>query len=409
MIKMPFYQYKVRDKFGKPLAGFMTADSESLLAEKLTQMGYVPVSIRRIQKKVLGLGRNVFVFFRSVRSSDLNMFTRQFVTLQKAGLPILTSLATLKEQAQSKVFRDVISRISRDIEAGENLSSALAKHPHIFNSLYVAMIRAGEVGGRLDEVLSRLALLGEHEEKLRQRAQAATRYPVIVVVAIGIAFFVLTTLVVPRFAKIFDQFDTTLPLPTRILLGAHAALTKYWWLTLLGAGLFFYGFKAALQTKKGRKIWDGLKLKIPIFGSLMLEIAMSRFSRITGLLMHSGVPLLKILDLAASGTGNVVVAGAIDRIKDSIAEGKGMAEPMKVNSLFPAAVVQMVSVGEETGRLDELLLHVADYYDTEVDYTLNNLTVFIEPILIFVLGCCVLFMALAIFLPMWNMMNLFRK
>lgn len=401
------YQYKARDKFGRPISGVMVADSESAVAVKLSQLGFIPISIKEAKKQI-GL-IDFFSRFRKVKSSDLNMFTRQLATLQRAGLPLRLSLSALGEQATNRVLKDALGQIIKDIEAGASFSSALEKNPHIFNSLYVNMVASGETGGILDQVLEKLAVLGEHDETIRLRIKAATRYPITVVIAILIGFLILTVFVIPRFARLYSQFTTALPLPTRILLGIHYGVTKFWWLSALIIGAFIFGFGKFIENKKGRLWWDSIKLKIPIFGPLVLKLIMSRFARITGTLLHSGIPILKVLDLASAGTGNTIISRAIDNIKMNVVEGKGLSEPMKLSGMFPSAVVQMVSVGEETGKLDELLLHVSNYYDSQVDYTINNLISLIEPILISFLGCVVLFMALGIFLPMWNLMGLFKK
>ncbi len=404
---MGTYQYKARDKFSKLVQGVMGADSEGTVALRLKQMGYAPVSIGKAQEEIKV--NRIFDRFRSVGFSDLNMFTRQFATLQKAGLPLLSALGALKEQASNRILKDAIGEIARDIEGGSSLSAAIGRHPRIFNPLYINMISTGETSGRLDETLERLATLGEHEEKIRLSIRAASRYPMIVVAGIIIGFFILTTFVVPRFAKVYAQFNTALPLPTRILIWLNYAITNFWWLLLVIVAVFVFLLNRLIHTKSGRFFWDNLKLKLPIFGPLMLKLIMSRFSRITGTLMHSGVPILQILKLASDGVGNVVISRTIDNIRMSVSEGKGMSGPIKTSGMFPPAVVQMIAVGEETGKVDELLLRVSDYYDSLIDYTLSNLVSLIEPALTFLLGCVVLFMALAIFLPMWNLMSLFRR
>jgi MSHA biogenesis protein MshG len=404
---MPNYQYKARDKFSKPLSGVMSADDENAVALKLNQLGHTPIAITETKQE-----SRVTKFLGSavrVKFSDLNIFTRQLATLQKAGLPILLSLSALREQTQNKVFKEVIAQVTRDIESGLNLSGALERYPGIFNSLYINMVVSGEASGRLDQVLERLAALREHDQSIRLRIKSSTRYPIIVVIAMIVGFVVLTTLVVPRYAKIYEQYTTALPLPTQILLGINYAVTKLWWLLMIVGITAYFLFKRYIHTKRGRITWDAFKLKIPVFGALFLKLSISRFTRITGTLMRSGIPILKVLDIAAGSTGNEIVSGAIINIRNNVAEGKGMSEPMKISGLFPPIVTQMVSVGEETGKLDELLIHVSNYYDEQVDYTINNLTALIEPILIFVLGLVVLFMALGIFLPMWNLMNIFKK
>jgi len=404
---MQTYQYKARDKFGKLIAGQMAGESEDAVADKLKQISYVPVFI--IEAEKIREFSRYFYRFQKVSFRHLNAFTRQFATLQKAGLTIISSLEALGEQASNKILKDTIGQVGKDIKGGSNLSSALGKHPKIFNSIYVNMIEAGEASGTLDQVLERLATLGEHEEVIQLRIKAATRYPVIVVVAIIIGFIVLTAFVVPRFAEIYSQFTTALPLPTRMLIWINYAITRFWWLVFVAIGILIFSFNKFINTKQGRPLWDNLKLKIPVFGPLVLKLTMSRFARITGTLMHSGVPLLRILELAAGGVGNVIISRTIGNIRTNVIEGKGMAEPMKFSGMFPPVVVQMVSVGESVGKVDELLLHVSNYYDSQIEYTISNLTSLIEPILIFFLGCVVLFMALGIFLPMWNLIRLFAK
>lgn len=404
---MAVYQYKARDKFGKPIQGIMGADSEDSAALKLKQMGYVPISIREAKEKIeidKFIGR-----FRRVHFADLNMFTRQFFTLQKAGLPLLSSLNALEEQASNKVLKDVIGQVARDVAAGSSISYAMERHPRVFNALYINMVRSGEASGRLTEALERLATLGEHEEISRLRIKAAMRYPIIVVTAIIVGFLILITLVVPRFARLYSQYEIALPMPTQVLLFTNYVITKFWWLLIILAAIIIFAGQKFVSTKVGRLFWDSLKLKMPVFGPLFIKLVMSRFSRITGTLMHSGVPILQILELVSSGVGNVVVSKTIDNIKTSVNEGKGMLGPMKASKMFPPVVIQMVAAGEEAGKLDELLLHVSAYYDSQIDYTINNFISLIEPMLIFTLGSVVLFMALGVFLPIWNLMNLFKR
>lgn len=403
---MTLFEYKARDKFGKLTAGVMEANSRENAGFKLKQMGYVPINIT-IKKREDELSQ-FFRRFEKVKFSDLNMLTKQLVTLQKAGLPLLTSLYAMKDQTNSNILKSSLDSVIKDIEAGSLFSDALAKHPRVFSELYVTMVRAGETGGILDEVLDRLTVLGEREEQTRVKIKTATRYPVMVVCALAIAFLVLTMFVIPRFAKIFGQFDVSLPLPTQILILINHILTKYWWLILIMGVSLIFCFNRILKITAFRLRWDNLRLKIPIFGPLFKNISMSRFARITGILMKSGVPILQILGLASKGVGNIVISRAIDSIRTSVNGGGRISETMAVSGMFPPAVVQMVSAGEATGRTDDLLLHVSDYYDSQVEYTIENLTTLIEPILVFALGSCVLFIALGVFLPMWNLMSLFR-
>jgi len=400
------FDYKARDKFGKLATGAIDADSSEIVGTKLKQMGYTPVYVRP-KRKPSGAVK-LLAKFSKMKQSDLNMFTKQLATLQRAGMPLLTSLTSIKNQTQSEVLGKALTAIIQDMEGGSHLSEALSKHPAVFNELYVSMVKAGETGGMLDEILERLVILCGHEEDQKSKVKMATRYPILVVVSLLIGFLTLTLFVIPKFVKVFSQFDTNLPLPTVILIWINKAMVDFWWLILIAIIGCFFGFRRYIKTEKGRLWWDGLSLKVPVFGALFTNITMSRFTRVTGTLVRSGVPILQILSLVSKGVGNLVIGRTIENIGDSVSEGKGMSEPMKVSTMFPPIVVQMVAAGETTGKLDELLLFVSDYYDSLVDYTIKNLTSLIEPILIFILGLGILFVALGIFLPMWNLMQLFH-
>lgn len=388
------------------MQGIMGADTEEAVASKLEKMGYLPVLIQEVRTG--SFMDTLTASFRRIKFTDLNMMIRQMYTLQKAGLPLLASLKSVNMQTENKNLKDVITQISRDIEAGSTLSAAMERHPHVFNELYVNMVRSGEISGRLSEVLERIATLGEHDEKIRKRIKAAMRYPFIVVGAISLAFIILITMVVPRFAKLYAKFTTALPLPTQILLFIHAAITQYWWAVIVVAIVAYLAFLRFVSTPAGHIWWDNVKLHVPILGPLTKKMILSRFCRITGSLMRSGVPILQILELVSRSVGNDIVARTINKIKASVNEGKGMHEPMVKSGMFPPVVTQMVAVGEDTGQLDELLIHVSDYFDQEVEYTLSNMVSLIEPLLILVLGVIVMFMALGIFMPMWSMMHLFK-
>jgi len=404
---MSTYRYKARDKFGKLISGVVEAASENALVKQLEQKNYVTLQITPIKKKEKTDNFFDRVKFGRVKFTDLNTFTRLLFTLQNAGLPILNSLHAIREQTLNVSFKGIIGEVAKDVEEGNKLSSALEKHPRVFNNLYVNMIHAGEISGKLPEVLERLAVLGEHDEVIRLRIKSALRYPVIVVAAIIIAFLILITNVVPRYQSLFSQFDATLPLPTLILLGLNYAVTKYWWITIIVIIALTFLFRRIIHTPKGSLLWNTFQLKIPVFGPLRLKLYMSRFSRITGTLLSSGVPILQILDLVSQSINNSIVSDAIKDIRESVNAGKGMLKPMKAGGLFPPIVTQMVSAGEESGKLDTLLIHVSDYYDDQIDYTIGNMVSLIEPLLIIIMGSAVLVMALGIFMPMWNLMGMF--
>lgn len=402
---MPTFKYKVRDKHGNSSTGIITGESKDQVAKHMEGMGYTPVLIEETHELP---GKKILSIFNRVNLTDLNIFTRQFASLIKAGLPLFSCLKALEEQTKSRYFRGIIHEISAEIEGGVSLSNALAKHKNIFNELYVNTIKAGETAGTLDEVLERLADLLEHELDIRSKIKSATIYPAIATCFLCIGFFILVTFVIPKFAKIFETMQGKLPLPTLILIKTNAIIRGYWFLLIILFIAGIWGFLAFIKWPKGRKIWDTFRLKIPVLGPLILKLIMSRFSRTMAMLIKSGVPILTVLDISSRTAGNVVISEAIENIRFSVNEGKGMAEPMRISGVFSPTVAEMVSIGEETGKIDELLFKISEYYDREAEYSIKNLTTLIEPILIVILAIGVLIMALGVFLPMWNMYRLIK-
>jgi type II secretory pathway component PulF len=309
---------------------------------------------------------------------------------------------------KNQYFKLVIEEISRDIRGGISFSEALKKHTGVFDEVYVNMIKAAEAGGLMVEILARLTELIEQEIDTRARIKSATRYPMIAFFVLCVGFLIVVAFVIPRFASVYSQFNATLPLPTRILIGLNLAVQKFWYLFILIIAALIFGFRRFVNSNTGRPVWDNFKLKVPVIGPLVEMLVMSRFARVTAVLLKSGVPILEVLSLVSGSTGNIIISRAIENIKKSVVQGKGMSEPMKVSNLFSPIVVQMVYIGEQSGKVDELLLSVADYYDRESGYMIKNLTTYIEPILIFVLATMVLMMALGIFMPMWNLIRVFK-
>jgi len=404
---MPQYRYKARDKEGGLHAGVMDARAKEAVADQLSGQGYIPVLIEEQAPSLLPQF-DISKSFGRVKPQDLIIFSRQFATLMSAGIPFIQSLTTMEKQTENPRLKKTIADIRRNVEAGSSFSEALAKYPAIFSKLYVSMIQAGETAGILDAILDRLALLAEQEAATRARVKTAVRYPMIVVGVIGVAFAFLVTFVIPKFALLFAQFKTELPLPTRMLIGVNYAVQHYWYVIILGIGLLTAGTIWYVRTPNGRWQWDRLKLKIPVFGTLFQKVALSRFARIFGALQKSGISMMLTLDIAAETAGNVVIARAVQAMRESLREGKTLHGPMETSGLFPPLVVQMMAVGEETGNIDVMLNKVADYYDMDVEYALRNLSTMIEPILLLFIGGMVLFLALGIFLPMWNMISLFK-
>ena len=403
------FEYRARDKAGKVVTGVADAASPEAVAANLKKLGYAIVSVNL--KQAISAQHRIPLFdrFNRPKTADVSMFTRQLATLIDAGIPILSGLESIKEQSSNAQLKEIISQSVADIRGGISLADALAKHSSCFNSTYINMIKAAEMSGKLTETLDRLAAILEYDEQTKAKIMQATRYPVTVTAALVIAFLVLTMLVLPKFINIYSKFNMTLPLPTRILLGINFVMSHYWYLVILIVVGSTIGLRYYIRTKKGRYVYDGLALKMPVFGDLILKISLSRFVRTAGLMLKSGVPILKVLDQTANVAGNVIITDAILKIKEDVNVGKSMASSMKQDKLFPPVVVQMVSLGEESGKLDELFVRVSNFFDAQIDMTIGNLTSLLEPILILCLGLGVLTMALSVFLPMWNMVYIIKK
>ncbi|MFC1674549.1 type II secretion system F family protein [Candidatus Omnitrophota bacterium] len=402
---MANFKYKARDKFAKAVSGTIVAKDKDDAAKKLKSMDYTPVSISQAKE----IGAEKFLRkLKRVKPQDLNAFTRQLYSMQKAGVPLLSSFQAIAGQMNNAYFKLVIEEIARDVRGGLSFSDALKKHPQVFDEIYTNMIAAAERGGAMVGVLERLNGLIEQEIDTQQQIKAATRYPLIAFFVLCAGFLIVVTFVIPRFAALYGQFNAVLPLPTRILIGLNIVISRFWYIFFIALGVSSYAFIHFIHSQFGRPVWDNFKLKLPVLGPLLSMFIMARFTRITAMLIKSGIPILEVFDLVGRTLGNVIIARAVANIRSSVSQGKGISEPMKVTALFPPVVVQMVAIGEQTGKVDELLFSVADYYDRESGYMIKNLTTYIEPVLIFVLGMMVLLMALGIFMPMWNLIKVFN-
>ncbi|MFQ5603777.1 MAG: type II secretion system F family protein [bacterium] len=400
---MPTFEYKAYSEHGEEIVDVMEGSNPGDVAEKLQKLGYLPIEIRS-QKNISNF--QIRLTGNKIKQNEIIVFTKQLVTLLKAGVPLLSCLEALNEQASNEQMKEVIQALFVDIESGASFSEALAKHPKVFSNIYVNSIKAGEMGGALDDVLERLAQLMEHEEETSSRVKSAMRYPLIVVVALIIAMITLMMLVVPKFKNMFEKLGVELPLPTRMLLGSYSLLANYWYVILAFLALATFAFYKYIQTEKGAYQWDNFKITAPIFGPLNLKTAMSRFTRMFETLNKSGLPILQTLDIAAKTVGNRVVGKEIEKAAIGIMQGEGLAAPLSKGKIFPPLVVKMIAIGEQSGALDDMMVNVSRHYDTEVDYAVKNLTSMIEPVLTVGVGVIVLFLALAIFLPMWDLTKL---
>lgn len=405
---MPTFKYRARDRTGKATEGRLEAPTLQLAGDQLYRLGYLPIVIEEIKETSLFNFSEWIDRFKKVRLEDLVVFSQQLSTLYKAGLPLLTGLSNLKDQAENKKLQNVLDRVCKEVEAGNPLYAAMAKHPDVFSPIYVNMIRAGETSGRLGESLDRFVTLADRELQTRQRLKEATRYPKIVIFSVAIAFAVLITFVIPRFAATFAQFNMPLPLPTRIMIGINKIFQTYWFLVLGGILGISFGVKRYLKTEKGRYLWDKFKTRIPVLGPLFLKIGLSRFTNTFGMLNRSGIPILQALEITSATVDNVLLSQSIERVQQKVREGSSLTNALKESGRFTPLVIQMISVGESSGTLDEMLTRVTDYYDVQVDNALKKLPAYIEPLLTLFLGGVVLLLALAVFLPWWNMASLFR-
>jgi type IV pilus assembly protein PilC len=399
------FTYKVRDSQGQILEGELQAENPTVVAAKLREMGYIPIEI---QKKEAGLQREITIGGNKVKLKDLAIFSRQFATMINSGLSLLRSLNILAEQTESKALRDVVKQVRDEIEGGGSLSASLAKHPKVFNNLYVSMVRSGETSGNLDLVLVRLAETIEKQVALRSEIKSAMTYPVVVAVMVTLIVTAMLIFIVPMFENLYRELGGTLPAPTRMLISISNLIKSFWWLVLILAVAFALGIRLWGRTETGRYFLDAFKIKVPVFGPLFHKVALSRFSRTLADLIRSGVPILESLDIVSDTVNNAVMSKAILAVQESVKTGESIARPLLEYPVFPPMVVQMIAVGEETGALDTMLTKIADFYDQEVEATVQALTSLIEPILIAIMGAAVGGMVIALYMPMFNIVNLIK-
>jgi type IV pilus assembly protein PilC len=399
------YTYQVRDKRGRLVKGELLAENEQVVVQRLREMGYTPV---KVGQKKEGLSRELSFRPGHVKPKALAIFSRQFATMVNSGLPILRALAILSQQTESKTLAKVVTDVRLDVERGASLSAAMSKHPKVFTNLYTSMVRAGETGGVLDQTLLRLADQLEKEVKLRGQIKSAMMYPVVVLGMVLMILAAMLLFVVPQFTSIYATLGGVLPLPTRILLGLSDAVRHYFFLIpLLGGGLVF-GYKRFSKSDAGRERIDKMKLKVPVFGMLFHKTALSRFATTLSVLLKSGVPILQSLDIVSETVNNRQVSHAIRDLQKSVREGESMALPLSKHEIFPAMVVQMLAVGEETGSVDVMLSKVSEFYDQEVSAAVESMTSLIEPLMIGVIGGCVGLCVIALYLPMFKLVNLVK-
>jgi len=402
---MPKFAYKARDDKGALVTGVMEGENARYVYSQLDKMGLFPISAKEDKKIASASIKTDFALFNKVKYDDLIFFTRQLQTVVRAGIPLISGLKALEEQTNNTRLKDAIKAVYLDIDRGQRFSDSLAKHKNVFPEIYVSMIRAGEVSGSLEEVFGRLSGVLEFQMKTKEMLKSAMRYPVFVISTLVGAFIVLIKFVVPKFASVFKTAKVELPLPTKMLLALSDVAEKY---TLPVIGLVFAIVVAYIfykRSEQGTFTIDKLKLKVPLIGPIILKICMNRFAFMLENLVRAGLPIVQTLEIVSKTVGNEFIAEKIRQISNKVEKGKGISKPMREAQIFPPLVLHLVSTGEETGGLEEMLREISIHYDREITYSLSRLTAWIEPIMTAGLSIMVLFMALAIFMPWWNMMG----
>ena len=407
---MAVFSYQASDSTGKIRSGTITTNTIEEALGSIADSNLVPIDLQRVG----GSSGNVFARLQThylpVPPSDLIVFTKQLVTMERVGIPITQAFAILKDQTEQPRLRRLAGLIRDDIEAGSSLSAAAGKHPKVFSPLFCSIIEAGETSGTLPEVLDRLLYLIEHEAQVKAEIKTAMRYPFIVVGVLGVAFLVMVGFVIPRFVSFFDKQGLDLPLPTRMCITMSEILTSYGIWIALGAisiGILFHRY--FYRTERGRLLRDRSLLAIPLIGPVLIKAAMSRFASIFAILQSSGVLVLDSLRILTETVGNAAIAAEFVKVRELLEEGHGIAGPLSSSKYIPPMLINMVKIGEESGRLDEMLRHVSEHYDTEISYTIKKMTDNIGPVLIISLTVVVGFFALAIYMPMWELTEMVRK
>jgi len=405
---MPVYEYKARDRTGKLIAATMEAASERDVAAALRQKGYF---ISEIKAPKSGLNAEIklpkWLDVGSIPNArDITIFSRQFATVINAGLPVVQSLSILQRQAEKQGLKDALRRVREDVETGLNLSDALAKHPRLFNKLYIYLVRAGEVSGNLDGILERIATYMEKQAALRGKIRTALTYPtVVLVIALAVTWFLLTG-IVPQFAQILDQLGGELPVITRALIAISDFLRFQWWLLALIIVAAVVGLVLFRRTPNGRRVIDRFLLRTPVIGTLVQKTAIASFSNTFGLLLRSGVNIIESIDITKGTAGNAIVEDILTETKEAVQRGEQISTTLqKYPRVFPPMVSSMVAIGEETGAVDSMLQKVADFYEREVDEAVESLTAALEPALIVFLGVIVGFIVAGMFLPMFSIIG----
>jgi MSHA biogenesis protein MshG len=402
---VPYFAYKARNARGELLRGVVESVDSNAVADQLLTTGVTPVEIVSARKPASAADGNFLqrLFEEKVRPMDVQLFSRQMYTLLKSGVPIFRGLAGLQESSINKSFARVLQDVRESLDSGRELSAAMRRHPLVFSSFYVSMVRVGEMTGRLDEIFLRLFNHLEFERDMRERLRSAMRYPSFVLIAMVIAMVVINIFVIPAFAKVYEGFHAQLPIMTRILVASSNFTVHFWPLLLaLTCGLIF-AFRLYVGTPTGRHNWDRIKLRIPMAGDIILKGTLARFARSFSLASRSGVPVVQALSVVAQVVENAYISSRIEQMRDGVERGESILRTAATTGVFTPIVLQMIAVGEETGEIDDLMDEIGGMYEREVEYEIKTLSARLEPILLVGLGIIVLILAIGIFLPIWDL------
>lgn len=404
---MPAFAYRGRNSAGEIVQGVLEGATAAAVADLLFGSGVTPLEIKSapdsaLKKKDAG-GGGIHLFGAKILHVDVLLFTRQIYTLLKAGVPIMRALAGLQESSMNPAMKTVLGQIRESLDAGRELSMSLARHPKVFTPFYLSMVRVGEMTGRLEEIFLRLFDHMEFERFMREQVKSALRYPSFVMIAMGIAMFVVNIWVIPAFAKVFQGFGAELPILTRVLIATSNFMVAWWHAMIGGLVAVAFAFRAWTHTESGRYKWDEIKLRIPIAGKIVQKATLARFARSFALATRSGVPIIQAMTTVALTVDNAYISDKVERMRDNVERGESVLRAAITSGAFTPVVLQMIAVGEESGSLDEMMEEIAGMYQSEVEYELKTLAQQIEPIMIVMLGVMVLILALGIFLPIWDL------
>lgn len=402
---MPLYEFKARDKSGKLFEGELEGGSRDAIAAKIIEDRMLPVSINLVEKHTQINHIDLSRFFpdKKISLDDMVLFCRQMHALTRSGIPIMRAVFGLAETSKNPAMEEILKDIGHSLGRGNTLSQSLKQHEHQFSPLFVSMIHVGESTGKLDDAFSQLVRHLEMERDTKKKVTSALRYPSLVIVSIFAAIMVVNVFVIPSFSKVFSKFGADLPFATTILLNTSNFFLQYWWL-IMGVVVFaIVSFFHYIKTEKGHYQWDKIKLKLPLVGDLLNRIALSRFTRTFAMLFSAGVPILNALEVSAEAIGNRYIEAAVKEMRSGIERGDSLARTANASGMFTPLILQMITVGEESGAVDKLLEDVSDFYDQETEYDVQNLSAAVEPIMLVFMGSLVLILALGIFLPLWDL------